>query len=435
MKTKSMTWLGVLLVLGLLVTDAVAATGGAVPLVVRLQPNADGSTTVRFQGTTGAGYRIESSDNLEAWTVVSVSVTAAGDWTEWRDIRPAAQAQRFYRVTGVASGAALTVMRAVDPDSASERLLTALAAGDNATVIAILRGNGVGENTLETLAKNLGQKPQRRLLDETFFRVSVSVPLTGMSNAAPARLAAADALGYGRRFWVAKKFTNNWAAHYDRQRALMTTAPVGALDFTLGDTNLIAWFKWYDRYAEGLHSVAVNWTHLSNHVLQDGYTNVNRTLSGLHKLIKARKPDAFVWVGVVKKDTKSDVPWLQAMTFKPDGLLVWNLAQFHSPFAETRKRFVPVVGADTPMVVAGFYGYKPALLDSGKKLQAAKLIADATARTEAQSEADAKMADIGKITRNFLGREEAELQRLGYRGIAAHGLLLEALTQANKADR
>ena len=193
MKTKSingfvgMTWLGVLLVLGLLAVHAVAATGGAVPLVVRLQPNADGTTTVRFQGAAGAGYRIESSDNLDSWTSLAESVTAQGDWTEWNDTRPAALAQRFYRVTD-SSGVARTAMRAVDPNADSERLLTALAAGDNVTVIGLLRANGVSESTLITISNNLSLKPARVPLAEPFFRGAISVPLVGTATEVQSRL-------------------------------------------------------------------------------------------------------------------------------------------------------------------------------------------------------------------------------------------------------
>lgn len=431
MKHKTILRPGVLLAVGLFAVQLIAASGGAGVLQVKLRQNADGTSTVLFQGGAGGSYGIESSDNLESWTVVAESVVAQADWTEWNDTRLPAQAQRFYRVTG-ATGIARTVMRPVDPNTDSERLLTALAAGDTATAINLLRANGVSETALATVSKNLGKKPVRVTLAETFFRGSTSVPLTGLGDEAKARLAAADALGYGRRFWVAKNLAGDWSALYDQHRALFTTPPVGVFDFALGDTNLITFFKWYDRYAEGLDSVVVNWTHLSNHTETDGYTNVNRTLSGLYQLIKARKPDAFVWAGVVKKDDRTDVPWLQAFTFKPDGLLIWNLRQFHSPFAETRTRYLPVVGADMPMVVAGFYGYKPALVQTGEKLKAAKLLTDAGQRTNAIVEAENKLGEVGKISRDLIAKQEAKLQALGYRGMTTHGLLLESVTQANK---
>ena len=173
--------------------------------------------------------------------------------------------------------------------------------------------------------------------------------------------------------------------------------------------------------------MVVNWTHLSNHTETEGYTNVNRTLAGLHKLIKARKPDAFVWAGVVKKDDLSDAPWLSSFSFKPDGLLVWNLRQFHSPFAETRQRYVPIVGADMPMVVASFYGHKPPLVEAGMKLQAAKTMTNSVQRAAMQTEADSKLAGVGKISRDLIARQEAKLQALGYRGMTTHGLLVEAV--------
>ena len=125
MKLRLFVLLGLLAVGGLagLRLNAVPGAAGALP--VQLRPNSDGTITVRFQGAAGGSYRVESSDNLDAWTSLAENVTAQGDWTEWRDTRPAAQAQRFYRVTS-ASGVAQTAMRPVDPNSDAERLLTAL---------------------------------------------------------------------------------------------------------------------------------------------------------------------------------------------------------------------------------------------------------------------------------------------------------------------
>jgi hypothetical protein len=401
---------------------------------IRLHPNADGTTAVRFRGAVGGIYRIESSDNLEAWTVLAEEVTAEAEWTEWNDKRSPATAQRFYRVTS-ASGTMRTAMRAVDPNTDSERLLASLATKDDATVVSILRANGISDATLAVIATNLNQSPLQVALAEPFFRGAIAVPIKIPADEARAKLAAAEALGYGRRFWVAKDMSAGWEERYDGQRALFEITPVGVLDFTLGETNLIRWFKWYDRYAEGLHSVVINWTHLSNHVLSDGYTDVNTTLSGLYKLIRARKPDAFVWLGVVKKDDRTDETWLRAATFKPDGLLIWNLRQFHSPFEQTRQRYLPLVGADMPMVIAGFYGYKPALLEAGERLEAAKLIADTGERAGAEAEASAKLADVGGLTRDLMERQESKLRGLGYRGLTTHGLLLEAMTRANSQTK
>jgi hypothetical protein len=410
---------------------AATLPAGQAAMEIRLRPNGDGTTTIRFRGAAGGTYRIESSDNLEAWTMLAEDVTAGTDWTEWNDSRSSATAQRFYRVTS-ASGTMRTAMRAVDPNTDSERLLAALASKDDATVISILRANGISDATLAVIATNLTQTPLRAALAEPFFHGAISVATNGSSDEVRERFREAVVLNYGNAFWLGKDMSDGWESRYDLERGLFPSAPVGVLDFTLGDTNLVTFFKWYDRYAEGLHSVVINWTHLSNHVLSDGYTNVNTTLSGLYKLIKARKPDAFVWAGVVKKDDLSDTPWLQSFTFEPDGLLIWNLRQFHSPFAETRARYLPMIGADTPMVVASFYGYKEAVRDAGEKLHAARAMSAGPERVSAQAKAEQRQADIGKITRELIGKQEVKLQELGYRGLTLHGLLIESLSQADK---
>ena len=439
MKTKSingfvgMTWLGVLLVLGLPAIHAVAATGAAVPLVVRLQPNTNGTTTVRFQGAAGASYRIESSDTLDSWTSLAGSVTAQGEWTEWNDIRPAAQAQRFYRVTS-ASGVAQTAMRAVDPGTDSERLLTALAGGDTATVISILRNNGVGEASLNRLAANLVQPPPRTPLAHEFYRGCLPVNLPGQRTNAGATWKVAVSLGYDRRCWVVQDLRSGWGAtNTEVVGKYARTNFLGAMNMTLGDTNLVQYFKWFDRNADVVGSVAINWGRLGNHPLPGSSEEVARTLGGLFKLVKARKPDAFVWVSVLRVNDNSDVEFLSALPFKPDGLLIWNLDQFNSPFETVRQSYAGVLGDDVPMVVSGFVGYKAVMREKASAIRATNKIKDPAARAAAWTKAESKMAQVGAVSKEAVLDEERHLRELGYRGMILHGFLVEALTRAEQA--
>ncbi len=432
MKTKSMAWLGVLLVLGLFAAPALAATGVAVPLVVRLQPNADASTTVRFQGTPGASYRIESSDNLEAWTSLTESVTAQADWTEWNDTRPPAQAQRFYRVMD-SSGVARTAMRVVNPNADSERLLTALAGGYTAMMISILRTNGVSEATLTRMAANLAKPAPHTPLAQEFYRGCLPVNLPGQRTNAGATWKTAASLGYDRRCWVVQDLRSGWGAtNTEVVGKHARTNFLGAMNLTLGDTNLVQYFKWFDRNADVVGSVAINWGRLGNHPLPGTSEEVARTLGGLFKLVKARKPDAFVWVSVLRVNDGSDVEFLRALPFKPDGLLIWNLDQFNSPFETVRQSYAGVLGDDVPMVVSGFVGYKAAMREKASAIRATNKIKDPAAQAAAWTKAESKMAQVGVVTKKAVLDEEQHLRDLGYRGMILHGFLLEALTRAEK---
>jgi hypothetical protein len=126
MKTMSLATALLLVILLTSLSFGAELVGGQAAIEIRLQPNQDATTTIRFRGSEGIAYRIESSDNLESWTALAEGITAEAEWTEWKDTRSPAMAQRFYRVTS-ASGATRTAMRAVDPNTDSERLLTALA--------------------------------------------------------------------------------------------------------------------------------------------------------------------------------------------------------------------------------------------------------------------------------------------------------------------
>lgn len=426
MKRKAFLWLVCLLCLGSLVTYLLAqsSTSSGSFVSTELRPNPDGSLTVRFASRPGVTYRIESSADMTRWETAASAVVATENRTDWTDARGAASGQRFYRVTELAQSAARAQVV-----SETERLLAALEASDDSQVVAILRANGVSETALKTLSSNLARPPQAVALSEPFFRGAIAVPIKVTEAEARARLAQAEALGFGRRFWVVKQLPADWEQQYDNQRALLTADPVGALDLTLNDTNLIAAFRWYDRYADGLHSVVLNWTRVSNHTETGDYAAVNRMFTGLHRLLKARKPEAFVWLGVVKKDDRTDEQWLRAMTFEPDGLLIWNLRQFHSPFAETRERYVPIVGADRPMVIAGFYGYKSALAETEKQIQSAK--DDMSARTVAET----RLKGLGELSGSLLQAQERELQQLGYRGWTLHGSLIEAVGDRERYNR
>lgn len=76
----------------------------------KLEPNADGSVTIRFKGEAGAAYQIFYADSTNAvptqlnWSLAMDSITAAEGFTEWTDQgdatrpSPAKVQQRYYRV-------------------------------------------------------------------------------------------------------------------------------------------------------------------------------------------------------------------------------------------------------------------------------------------------------------------------------------------------
>lgn len=329
-------------------------------------------------------------------------------------------------------GVNATLAAAQQEATDAARLLQALSAGDNQTALEILRTYGVADDTVLAMARRLGQTPGRVPLQEPFLKAAVSLSLAGSASDVQARLQTAGALGYGRPVWVARWLQTNWTARCDAELAQSPLPPIGALDVSLDDPNFIQFFLWYDRYAEQLHSVVLNWEKLNTHDVQGRSADVNQVLSGLYKLIKARKPDAFVWVSVVKQDSRTDEQWLRSLTFKPDGLFIANLRQFESPFDQTRRRYIALLGEDLPMVVSGFYGYRPQLQAAGKALSAARRLENSTQRQAAEAQALARIAAIGKVVGSNLGREEQHLQTLGYRGLTVNWRLLEALDQAGK---
>jgi hypothetical protein len=331
---------------------------------------------------------------------------------------------------------------AVNPASPNEeetadsaRLIEAVNAGDAQTALEILHAYGVAEDTVLAMATHLGKSPVRVELKEPFLKASVAVlSLTDPAIKVQARLQAVAALGYERPVLIASKLETKSIARYDANLSQCPLTPIAVLNVKLNDPCFIRFFLWYDRCAEHLHSVALNGDKLNNAKLEvESYDQADRTLNALFQLIKARKPDAFVWLGVVKEDDRTDEPWLKAMTFKPDGLQISNLRQFHSPFAETRQRYAKIVGADTPMMVAGFYGYMAALQEKGKRLSAALKNKDSQARQAAEAEATAELGSVGAVAGQDLVREEANLQSLGYRGLSTQWLLLTSLANSGKA--
>jgi hypothetical protein len=344
--------------------------------------------------------------------------------------------------TGVDTQAIETVAVNVAPPNEKETadsalLIEAVNAGDSETALEILHAYGVAEDTVLGMATHLGKSLARVELKEPFLKASVAaLTLADPVNKTnvQARLHAAVALGYGRPVWIPHQLDTNPIASYDADLIQCPVAPIAVLNMRLNDPCFIRYFKWYDRYAEYLHSVALNGANLNNAKLDvTNYDQANRTLNALFQLIKARKPDAFVWLSVVKEDDRSDEPWLKAMTFKPDGLQISNLRQFHSPFAETHDRYLEIVGTNMPMMVAGFYGYTAALQEKEKMLSAALKNNDPQARQVAEAAATQQIGGIGAVVGQDLAQEEAYLQSLGYRGLSVHWLLLAALANSGRA--
>jgi len=337
--------------------------------------------------------------------------------------------------TQATSTAAVIVAPPNDQETAdSMRLIQAVNTGDTQTALGILHAYGVADDTLLAMATRLGIPPTRVGLKETFLKASFA----GLTLADPvlktnvlASLSnAITALGYEQPVWMPSRPDIRAIRSYDLDLAQCPVAPIAVLNVRLNDPCFIRYFKWYDRYAESLHSVVLNGPNLSNAKLDaTDYDQANRTLNALFRLVKARKTDAFAWLGVVNEADRSDEQWLKAMTFMPDGLQISNLRQFHSPFAETRNRYVGIVGSDMPMMVVGFYGETAALQERGKMLAAALTNND----PQAVATVMAQLGGIGSVVGPHLAQVETNLQSLGYRGVSTHWLLLAAIVNSNNA--
>jgi hypothetical protein len=314
-------------------------------------------------------------------------------------------------------------------------LVEAVNAGEITTALKLLHAYGVSEDTLLAMATRLGKAPPRAHLNEPFLRathgaLAMSDPAT---KAYAERLAVAQT-GYQRPVLVVRRLNRGAIANYDFDLAQCQLAPIAVLNISLDDPRFIRFFLWYDRYADQLHSVAINGENLNNAKLDvENYGRACRTLNALFQLIKARNPDAFVWLYVVKQDSRSDEQWLKAMTFQPDGLLIGNLRQFHSPFAQTRQRYAAIVGSDMPMMIYGFYGQKVALEAQEKMLAQARDIKNPKARQAAEARVLEQMGAIGAAIESDFVHLESELQSVGYRGLSMHWSLQAALANSRAA--
>jgi hypothetical protein len=320
-------------------------------------------------------------------------------------------------------------------DAAS--LIQAVNVGDAQTALEILHAYGLADDTLQAMAARWGQSPAHVELNESFLKASVgALALLDPSNKTnvQACLQAVPMLGYDRPVCIPRQLDITSIANFDADISQCPLAPIAVLNVKLNDSCFIRYFQWYDRYAESLHSVVLNGADLSNAKLDvTNYAQANLTLNALFQLIKVRKPDAFVWLGVVKRDDRSDEPWLKALTFQPDGLQISNLRQFHSPFADTYQRYVGIIGTNTPMMVAGFYGYTAALQEKGDLLLAALTNNNSQALQTSIVQAAAQLGNVGAAVGQDLAQEETNLQAMGYRGISSHWLLLTAMANSGQA--
>jgi hypothetical protein len=376
------------------------------------------------------------------WNIAAENIIAGVGWTEWTDQSAAQAWQRLYRVVPQTAGSLPVVTPlavtppveekgalryAADPGTVKEaqksadqswarlkeagdagRLIGALGAGKYPEAVQVLREYGVAESTLAKMADQLGQTPPRAMLNESFLRGAVCGPMSDPPKEVESRLRNASAQGYQRMYWVINSLGPDWALRYDPELAQFREPPIAVLDVRLHELDTIRFFKWFDRYAERLHSVVVNWESLSNFDLKRRYTDADLVMSGLYKLIKARRPETFVWVRVVWQEDESDARWLAGLTFAPDGLVIWNLHSFRSPFERARAKYLPLVGEATPMVVAEFYGYYPKLAS----------VSD--------------VAELGKLIAPNMSRLEQRLKELGYSGLAPDWLLFEAVAKARQ---
>ncbi len=252
--------------------------------------------------------------------------------------------------------------------AASALLIEAVNVGDVQTALEILHDYGVADDTLLSMATCMGKTPAPAKLKEPFLKASVgALAVLDPSTKEQVRSETAAASGYERPVWMPLQLETKPIASYDADLSQCPLAPIAVLNVKLDDPCLIRYFQWYDRYAENLHSVVLNDWCLSNHRIDpESYAQANHTLNALFQLIKARKPDAFVWLRVVKEDNHSDEPWLKAMTFKPDGLQISNLRQFHSPFADTYLPFPQTITAPPFLQTVTVTGRSKLLIPVGR---------------------------------------------------------------------
>lgn len=303
-------------------------------------------------------------------------------------------------------------------------LVDALNTGNYVAALEILRFYGVTNTTLEAMAAHIGQPTQRRALREPFLKGYTQMEADGGGLRLLQRIKGARAIGYSTPLWVVDDILlkdwrsraygdwkrNKRAAKQLRQEIVL---PVGVMNLRSAE-QVIRYFKWYNHYADRLHSVGlVTWYHLDHLDAPEAVASY-RTLNALFQLIKARNPEAFVWLVVEPTVDNADVRWLEAMRFDYDGLLVGNLNRFTAGFAAARQRYLPYVGETRPMVAAGFYGYERPLLKAG----------------EMRKGRGETMLDIGNIIGPQLDPLAAKVQNLGYRGLFVDWRVVEAVATA-----
>lgn len=312
----------------------------------------------------------------------------------------------------------------------SAQLINAVNGGDFQTALQILHNYGIADSTLHVMAANMSQSPAVVELGEQFLKATLGAPPQSEPSLRTNFANVIQALGYQTPICFLRRPSTKAITEYDSDFAQCPAAPIMVFDVQMGDTCFIRNFELYGRYADYLHSIVLNGPSLSNAKLDEtNYPQANLTLKAMFLLVKARKPNAFVWLSVVKQDNHSDEKWLRAMTFRPDGLQISNLRQFHSPFVETRARYEFIVGTNMPMMVAGFEGYSTAMR------QQAQVLKNALQKNnmEVAAAAQAQLGGIGAAVGQDLSQEETNLQSLGYCGLSVQWPLLAALANTNNA--
>jgi hypothetical protein len=291
----------------------------------------------------------------------------------------------------------------------TQKLIDALNAAKYADALQVLAEAGVSKPVLAQMKAHL-LEPSRTLpqkepfLKGAFIGAFESAPPAEMKQ----RIALAQRTGYTQIFWEINSFDSTWPARYDRELAGLPPLPVAVLNVGLNDTNFITYLKWFDRYADRLHSVVLNADNLDNYDFKSAsqQQGANRVLNALYRLVKARRPSTFVWVRVVWADDQSDVHWLKALTFEPDGLVLWNLPSFQSPLAAARQRYQPLMSENAPFLIGRFYGFFP-------------LLTTAT-----------NLVEIGRALEANLPAFAQNEEQAGYRGLALDALVFKAIAEA-----
>lgn len=319
----------------------------------------------------------------------------------------------------------------------SALLVTAVNSGDYTTALEILRAHGITNGTLTAMAARLGRPTQRVALNEPFLKGWEPTKFHKASGEIQRRIAQASAVGYPRVLWAVESAAPNAMELLEAQQQQSIVPPIGAMDVRLPETNVIGFFLWYDRFAEQLHSVALNLSYVNN-LESRNQAQAYALLNALFQLVKSRKPDTFVWLAVRPTGDDTDLQWLETMRFGYDGLLVvGDLVDFLSDFEGTRERYVKCVGANVPMVVGEFAGFNYALrraakIGGGHGRDGMENL-PAVDRRKARALEQATYAGVGKVVAPQLPRLEQRLQGMGYRGLILDSRLVKALACAAAA--